>query len=1141
MQPIIINERYVLSKKPHSAGGMAEIYSAIDQENDQKRVAVKLFKHGIIKDEVLAESFRRETKALEELEHPNIVKLFDAGIDKNTEHYFLVLEWMEKDLSTFLKESPSTEWDSFWKRIACPLLEAMAFSHARTCVHRDIGPSNILIDSEGKPRLADFGISKIKRFFQPTITLMQYGHPPFTPKEEDDGSYSYTRDVFSFGVVVLKSLTKVNLTDYDDIPKALAELNAPEKVIKIIEQTVLNNPEDRQKNAEVLLAQLKAVQDQRSEITKQYTCYLKLTTTVLNNLQNVLHASEDEIETIISDDLNAVCGIEVYRKAKADEFQYRISGANYSYHVTVDSRTSSYLVILNASSSSNALLEKNREYAWIPPYQFKIGKPLSISEGEDVIRNLQNEVETNDANLKYKKADAEKQRLFRTWGDILRAKLDWEKNREKPLKYTKVNVDKNRAIFQLSELPEEDIAGQPRHVTTGDKGFSLIRGDVQEVNKENKTLILYIKNINTDEPLPQKGSLLFDVKAAEIALSRQKIALDAIKFDRAVRDDLRLLLVEPQKVATPTTVEDIQFVQQLDESQQEVVQTALGTQDFLIVQGPPGTGKTRMITEVILKTLQKNPETRILLSSQTHVALDNALERIQENRDLKLVRIGNHEKVAENIHVLMLDEQRHQWQKQAVENGEKFLTEWATQQSLSQQDIENTKVAILWLQVKELSSKIVTLTEKVAEQEKLLNAIRPQSGKSKRKAKFPPETVLKIQSLEKEIADLKKEASSSKKERTESYETLGIKGKKRGQFTLETIEGEINKLIDLSDPKMKMLQQLLSLQVEWFEQFGRSEKFNVPLLKRAQVVAGTCIGIPKEIQDIDFDLCIVDEASKATATEVLVPISRARRWILVGDPKQLPPFKDEASKDAGFLSRYELEQSDIETLFDYLLKKLPESHSKMLKIQHRMVKPIGDLISECFYEGELQSSKSDTDKTLLEILPQPVTWLTTTRLSNRNEQAVNKADGKTYNNACEVNIIVQLLKQLNQVAVKAGKRYSVAILTGYSAQVSLINRKLDAEIKNGQALTIECNTVDAFQGREANIVIYSVTRSNKEGKVGFLRDVERLNVALSRGQVGLVIVGDHFFCRTLPLENPLHKVLNYIENHPKNCNVKETQ
>lgn len=114
----------------------------------------------------------------------------------------------------------------------------------------------------------------------------------------------------------------------------------------------------------------------------------------------------------------------------------------------------------------------------------------------------------------------------------------------------------------------------------------------------------------------------------------------------------------------------------------------------------------------------------------------------------------------------------------------------------------------------------------------------------------------------------------------------------------------------------------------------------------------------------------------------------------------------------------------------------------------------------------------------------------------------------------------------------------MAVLTGYAAQLKLLNRSLDSEGNNWQALTVECNTVDAFQGREADIAVYSVTRSNQEGKVGFLRDAERLNVALSRGKVGLVIVGDHYFCRTSH-ENPLHRVLDYIECHPENCALKE--
>jgi superfamily I DNA and/or RNA helicase len=118
------------------------------------------------------------------------------------------------------------------------------------------------------------------------------------------------------------------------------------------------------------------------------------------------------------------------------------------------------------------------------------------------------------------------------------------------------------------------------------------------------------------------------------------------------------------------------------------------------------------------------------------------------------------------------------------------------------------------------------------------------------------------------------------------------------------------------------------------------------------------------------------------------------------------------------------------------------------------------------------------------------------------------------------------------------EKYEVAILTGYTAQRKLINRRLNSEIESLQALHIECNTVDAFQGREADIAIYSVTRSNKKGELGFLKKKERLNVALSRGRIGLVIVGDHYFCSTAP-HNPLGEVLKHIERHSDSCCLKE--
>jgi len=1142
----LINGRYALSPNPRS-GGMADVYQASDMLDDLRRVALKEFKHGQIEADVLAESFRRETQALQELKHPGIVELLDSGKDETTGYYFLVLEWMEKDLATLLKESPPDGWDSFWKAVALPLLEALAFSHNRNYIHRDIKPSNILVGSDGSLKIADFGISKLKSYLQPSVTLRDFVSRTFTPPEYDDGSYTYTRDVFSFGVLVLKCLTSVELVDRNSIPQALRAFDAPDSVVEVIERAVSLDPAERQHNAEVLLAELNAIQGKsKIGVTKKRPCFLELTPKCLNRLQSELEIdSEVEIKNLIFDDLNneCGCGIRPYKfKDKADnssgEDHYEIYGVSYRYHMKVDQNRRNRLVIFNAWSTPYSQLEQRRDRAWTLPYEFKFGSPLNIYEAVEVIQELQDAVIEYEANLKEREDEEEKQRLFRVWWDILRAKIDWEKNREKPIRYTGVTREGNRVTFQLLELPEDDIAGQPRHVTRTD-GFSLLGGDVVEVAGDK--LVLYVRH-GEPERLPQSGELRFDTRAAEVALNRQKNALDAIRFDRAVRSDIRQLLVNPQEVRTPELEADVQFVQPLNKSQQEVVKAALSTEDFLIVQGPPGTGKTTFITEVVLQTLKANPNARILLSSQTHVALDNALERIQtKNPKLKLVRIGNHERVSENVHSLLLEEQMEQWREEAIAKGQKFIADWSAQRGISPHESE---LATLFQELRNIVKKIESLRTEVASRkqeldETLPTPYDPENSDSLGQLNFPKEQLEEVQHLTQEIDDLRKQLKLARDEQKEKAKRLkelsGLSTNKLLRLSSQELEERVNNLIDPNAPDAKMLQRLLTIQAEWFEQFGRSEKFNAPLIKRSSVVAGTCIGIPRDIQDIEFDLCIVDEASKATATEVLVPMARSHRWILVGDPKQLPPFQDEASRDSDFLEKYELTQDDIrETLFDRLLRTLPDGCCKILTIQHRMVAPIGNLVSECFYEGQLNSARTDVDKNLSKVLPQSVTWLTTTKLPNCREQEANFS----FNNAGEVKVIVQLLKQLNQMAEEAQKNYSVAVLTGYSAQLKLLNRRLNSELNSWKFLTIECNTVDAFQGREADIAVYSVTRSNKEGKVGFLRDAARLNVALSRGRVGLVLVGDHHFCRTSE-NNPLYRVLDYVERHTENCALIE--
>jgi superfamily I DNA and/or RNA helicase/tRNA A-37 threonylcarbamoyl transferase component Bud32 len=1138
---LTINGRYVLSEPPHS-GGMADVYQAVDLRDNFKRVAVKVFKHGRIEEEILAESFRRETQALQELKHPCVVELLDSGIDPETGHYFLVMPWVERQLLELLDESPPDGWDDFWSVIGLPILQALSFSHERNFIHRDLKPSNVLISSDNQIKLADFGISKLKRYFEPKVTLAEFTSRPYTPPEHDRGDYTYTRDVYGWGVIALRCLTSIELGDYEDIPKALKSLDVPSEVLEIIESCVSDAPAERPHNAEVLLTQLEAIQNQRlrASRTTRGICYLKLSPKAMKSLQAELNASQPEIERILRDDLNTACGITRYHNPKAaspdeeyPENHYALFGAGYSYHVAADKE---YLWIFNARALPNSALEGKRESGWQPDYEFRFGSPLNLAEAIEVIQNFKFAVAEHEATLRQIKAEEEKQRLFRVWSDLLRAKADWEREREAPLAYSSYEYDASRVYFQLMALPDDDIAGQPRHIVR-ENGSSILGGDVEEVTDDR--LVLYIQ-YGDPAQLPEAGELRFDTRAAEVALYRQKAAVDAIRFDRAVRTNLRHLLISPSTTQTPHSRQLASFFQKLNESQQEAVEAALGTEDFLVVEGPPGTGKTRFITEVILQTLQSNPDARILLSSQTHVALDNALERIQsQNLNLKLVRIGNHEKVAEGVQMLLVEEQMNHWRQSVLTASQQFLSDWAAQRNISAQEVEQ---ATQLQELRNITLKIdglrADLDSRKRERDDLYPIpYDPRKPKALDEYGISEDLRERLLQLEEEIDDLNRQSKLARDEKEKIANRLqqisGSNIRKFLKLSVKELDGRLEKVIDLAHPDAKKLQRLLTLQAEWSDQFGRNDQFNAAFLKRVQVIAGTCIGMPRDVQDIEFDLCIVDEASKATATEVLVPMARSRRWILVGDSNQLPPFQDEASSDAQFLGKYDLKPEDVqETLFDLLLRTLPEACCKSLAIQHRMVQPIGELISQCFYDGRLRSDGPALDSHLNHVLPKAVTWLTTASLPDRLEQSARPS----YNNACEVSVIIQLLRQLNNAVAASQKKYEVAILTGYTAQRKLINRRLNSEIENLQALHIECNTVDAFQGREADIAIYSVTRSNKRGELGFLNKRERLNVALSRGRIGLVIVGDHYFCSTAP-PNPLAEVLKHIERHPDSCNL----
>ena len=160
-------------------------------------------------------------------------------------------------------------------------------------------------------------------------------------------------------------------------------------------------------------------------------------------------------------------------------------------------------------------------------------------------------------------------------------------------------------------------------------------------------------------------------------------------------------------------------------------------------------------------------------------------------------------------------------------------------------------------------------------------------------------------------------------------------------------------------------------------------------------------------------------------------------------------------------------------------------------------------------------------------------------MDDRGEDERRQGRRREFRNFAELSVIEKLLRRLQFAASQRGTGYEVIMLSGYGAQVRELENLSLRIAKDIPDIKVASGTVDSFQGREADVAIYSVTRSNDVGEIGFLKERERLNVALSRAKVGLAIVGDSHFCDNVRGENPFNDVLSYIRTHSVDCKIED--
>ncbi|MCR4378055.1 MAG: AAA domain-containing protein [Rhodospirillales bacterium] len=1132
---------------------MADVLCAVDTKRSMEPVAVKLFRDGIVGPSFVLEAFSRECRSLAELNnHPSIIPLIDFGTDQDSERKYIALAWAPENLVDYVKAHPLLGWDDFYNRFGRATLNALAFAYSRNIIHRDVKPQNVLLDSECHVRVADFGISKFRKYYRPGVTLAHFKSIPYAP-EFDSEEFADSRDVYSYAVLALECLSPKQFTDYGDVYQFLEdEADLPEDVYNILKKALEQQPTDRFANVSDLLHEIETAQRERQRATaNRLPCPVLITNNALDTWMSEIGVrSEQKAKDRLINELNEQCGIDRWQHAGKDTDHYVFITSEFRFQVDIAREGEDKLMILNVVRGQPSRMERLRESAWVANFEYRYGAQGVDSEGPAAMRWLQDGFDEFLVERKKLEVQRQEEKLFERWGALLRLKSEMEQLRETPIEYDGAGVNGHRiyltVVRGISLAPE--LMNQPRMIKHNDG--RTFTGVIENVDKN--IITLYCDVHYAQEIIPARGRLVYDTRRAQVSIKRQFYSLDAVKYDRASRADLRHLLVGIQEPRVPTNIAGLDYFQaDLDEDKQKAVLAALGTHDFLVVEGPPGTGKTKFITELILQYARRNPGARILLSSQTHNALDNALHKVrvlakEKNIPLRLARIGRRgeEKIAADVTDLILENSVEAWLQSAEKSSELFLETWAVKNGIKL-DMVRTAMALANLRLasgrlREAEADMIRLSSfrdelEIAKQDL---ETRPERGDELREAQEKLNVCLRDLSISE--AELKDKTEKRKKafENAQKFQDLKDDLATLDEADMESLEQDF---LEHAEGGAKC-RQLIDIVEEWRERFGRSSDFNGAYLSGCDLVAGTCLGIAgMALQSIEFDLCIVDEASKATPTEMLVPISKSKRWVVVGDPKQLPPYVGDVMEDTKLLVDFGISRDAVkETLLDHLLQKLPDFAKTSLLTQHRMIRPIGELVSHCFYDGALRNVNDSVDPWITKlVMPKPVTWFTTSKMSNRQEHDYRSGQRREFKNYAELKVTENFLKRLQFAAEQGNKTYEVILLSGYVAQVGELENLALRLARNIPRLRVLPGTVDSFQGREADVVIYSVTRSNDEGKIGFLKEWQRLNVALSRAKIGLAIIGDSLFCESIKGQNPFSEVLSYIRRHPEDCKIEE--
>ncbi|WP_142830085.1 serine/threonine-protein kinase [Planococcus soli] len=1046
MSTILKNKYSLLSTISEMTNSKVYQGELIGTEN---KVAIKHINNGLqqLTSEEIKEVFNRDSKALSMISHENVIRYFES-FEENSNLYIVMEMFDSVTLHKFILENEMKKEEML--NIFLQILHGIEAAHEKQIIHRDLKPTNILIDFNQKVKIIDFGISKIMNFYSNSgATLKGFSSAIFSAPEVISGGSSVTvkSDIYSLGVILYMMLTKEEPPEdrrklFDSINNLGVEENLTNVLLKC-----LNIDPSYRFNSVISIIEVINREIDLSRSTGSAVLFIPPNQMrPFSEYGKVSNASFNSIKMYVEHSLNDAT---IYKTSG----NYYLIGDGIKYQITIDKERGilKLLKIFPIKHFHELDFEKAKGIEFNLNLSITNNFKTAYGDKEELSNLIKNINTKYEAFTITKKEVESKNRLIDAWTKTIEELRKYNNNRINIGVYESIDFDYETNILTVTF----DHNFNANNVQYGDKirlenNFQKHEtvGEIKEVNSKYIKVGLF-SEVDIAE-ISSRGRALLDVSDSIDNTRRYNNVLNKLRNNLTENKSLMNFLVNPQLLSMNSQVVDLNFANEnLDAANKIAVTKAMRTNDLFLIQGPPGTGKSTVITEIVNQIFLENNESKVLITSPSHVAVDHLLKNILVSQEEKtVVRIGTSEKIDKASSNLLANEQLKSWAKGIMESS-----------------LQHTEIFI-----KERSDNDKILTRYM-------------------KHYLHDNEKIKIDDIDPDIFN------------------------EKDILLLETIKAWKKRLLMLTE-------------------------FDDIFAREASIVASTCAGISTRhaLRNLTYDWVIIDEAARATAPELLLPMILGKKIILVGDHRQLPPIISLAN-DSAFESKIDMKALE-KSLFEDVFEKSSDESKITLQSQFRMHRNISELIRHCFYPTYNISTKIADNKRVHNLEDSlNILWLDTSTLKD-NKQHVSESG--SFRNLSEVQVIKKELELLNEIYKKKNIYKEVAVISGYNAQKKLLIDYIEPEIQKWTNLTLKIDNIDAFQGSECDIVFFSMVRSNDEGNLGFLRDYRRINVALSRGKSRLYIVGNkEFIYKGNQIDPNFSKIVAFINTHPEYCIVKE--